>query len=155
MNLGAGALLVITGILFVALVHCDVKCCTEILATIAHVLAFSVVLVHNAYMSVLVFQNGRWAASVSGSLVECDIVYYQEIAIYVICLWVGIVVLPLLCSLIVHCCCGCAVDDMREEDVAKGRRCCATQRREPEGAPLTVGGQANMETASGVAPKRD
>ena len=154
-NMSAGGALAVTSLFFGALAACGITCCTEVLATIVHVLAFGVVLTENAYMSFVVFTGGRWAASTAGTLVECSIPYYQGIAVYVMILWVSIVAVPLLCWLVVHCCCGCAVDEAKEEDAAKGRSCCAAAQRggraDAEGAPLT----GAEPSAGGVAPKRD
>ena len=165
-NLVAAAMFGFASIFFGALACCGVSCCTEVVATVVHVLAAVVILVDTAYMSTILFQQQRWPAS-SGAATEiplsCDVGYYRAIAIYVMGLWLGVLVLPPFVALITHCLCGCAVDERLEEDVAKGRRGACCGRRGGGGggdeaaAPLTgtAAAAAAGIGAGGAAPKLD
>ena len=83
-NLAAAATLGLTSLLFGALACVGVTCCTEVIATVIHILAAVVVLVDNAYMSIVVFQQNRWPASYDGytgtAVLNCDTTFYRSIA---------------------------------------------------------------------------
>ena len=83
-NLAAAATLGLTSLLFGALACVGVTCCTEVVATVIHILAAVVVLVDNAYMSVIVFQQNRWPASydsyTGAAVLNCDATFYRTIA---------------------------------------------------------------------------
>lgn len=138
-NLVIAAVLTASSLLYLVFSCCGISCCGSffvaglVLLHIAAAVAFAAI---NAWMSVVVFSDGKWAASAVAATFSCDAMLYRSLAIYVMALWAALVVLPLVLGFLVSFCCCCLVDDAHEERGAKhgGGGCCA--KREAAEQPL-------------------
>lgn len=139
-----------TSVLLLALACCDCVCCTEVIAAVIHVACALVYLGLNAWVSVIVFQNGQWPASLTTPpTVDCNLYLYTTVAVYCICYWVCLPLLPPVVHMIVVCFFGCCLDSVMDRN--KDGNCCARQRGAAAAhSPVATGGAVGAAAAGGA-----
>ena len=141
-NLGVAAALALSSLLFLGLECIGITCCSAFFGALVHLGALAVYFAVNAWMSIIVFSDARWVLSDTPTF---NCAFYRPTAAYVMALWAAPFILPALFGVVVHCLCGCLVDEALEEHAAKHRRCRLGGRGEPAEEPLV----------GALVPKRD